>query len=105
MAPPKSAQEARSVDSRPTVAELHGDNHYAQLAKKNWLKASGPSRFNPELLKSGVWDPLEKEGFQFRSLLILENLLFLEKYVSDMRYGTLLTDSQLPMAQLYGGFL
>ncbi|KAH0542174.1 hypothetical protein FGG08_003395 [Glutinoglossum americanum] len=85
MALRKSAQEARPADSRPTVAELQGDNHYAQLAKKNWLKASGPSRFNPELLKSGVWDLLEKENFQFRSLLILENLRFLEKYVPEIR--------------------
>ncbi|KAI9786178.1 MAG: hypothetical protein M1839_007588 [Geoglossum umbratile] len=81
MTPRKFAQEVRPADSRPTVADLQGDNHYAQLAKENWLKDSGPSRFSPELLKKGVWDVLEKENFQFRSLLILENLQFLENYL------------------------
>ncbi|KAH0565657.1 hypothetical protein GP486_000947 [Trichoglossum hirsutum] len=81
MAPRKSVKEVGPADSRPTVAELQGDNHYAQLAKKNWLNTPGPSRFNPELLKSGVWEPLENENFQFRSLLILENLRLLENYL------------------------
>jgi intron-binding protein aquarius len=85
MAPRKFAQEVHPVDSRPTVAELQGDNHFAQLAKNYWLKDSGSSRFNAELLKSSVWDVLEKENFQFRSLLILENLQFLEKYASELR--------------------
>jgi hypothetical protein len=85
MTPRKFAQEVRPADSRPTVAELQGDNHYAQLARENWLKDSGPSRFSPELLKKGVWDVLEKENFQFRSLLILENLQFLEKYASYLQ--------------------
>ena len=98
MATRKFFQDARPVDSRPTIAELQGDNYFAQLAKKNWLKDSGPSRFNPELLKSSVWDILEKDNFQFRSLLVLENLRFLEKYASYLDHRPV-TDL---LAAIYG---
>jgi len=67
-------------ETRPTVADLHGGNLFAQAAKKYWLTEK-PSGFKPEALKSEFYDPLEKDGFRFRSLLILENLQFLEKFV------------------------
>ncbi|KAG0634185.1 P-loop containing nucleoside triphosphate hydrolase protein [Tuber brumale] len=65
-------------EARPTVADLHGDNLFAQAAKKYWLTEK-PVRFKSEALKTEFYDPLEKDGFRFRSLLILENLQFLEK--------------------------
>ncbi|KAL7273966.1 hypothetical protein RUND412_003147 [Rhizina undulata] len=67
-------------DGRPTVADLHGDNPFAQAAKQHWLREK-PAKFRPEMLKSEFYDPLEKEGFRFRSLLILENLQFLERFL------------------------
>jgi intron-binding protein aquarius len=70
-------------DGRPTVADLQGENAFAQLAKKHWLKTSkrpAKVRVIPDVLKSEIWDVLEQEDFAFKSLLILENLQVLEKY-------------------------
>ena len=67
-------------EGRPTVADLHGDNPFAQAAKKYWL-GEKPAKFKPEILKTEFYDALERDGFRFRSLLILENLQFLEKFV------------------------
>lgn len=71
-------QAAGFDEGRPTVADLHGGNPFAQAAKQHWLRDK-PSKFKSELLKTEFYDVLEKEGFRFRSLLILENLQFLEK--------------------------
>ena len=76
------AKEARAVDDgRPTVADLRGDNHFATFAKTHWLKGSGKSQLRQEQLKTELWDVLEREGFSLKSLLILENLQILEKYI------------------------
>jgi intron-binding protein aquarius len=85
MAPKSRAKEDSSRemdDGRPTVAALDGENPFAQLAK-TWLKSSKKPtkvKVKPDLLKSDIWDVLEKEGFEFKSLLMLENLQILEKY-------------------------
>jgi hypothetical protein len=73
-------QAAGFDEGRPTVADLYGDNPFAQAAKQHWLKEK-PSKFRPDALKTEFYDVLEKDGFRFRSLLILENLQFLEKSV------------------------
>lgn len=75
-------QAAGFDEGRPTVADLHGDNPFAQAAKQHWLRDK-PSKFKSELLKTEFYDVLEKEEFRFRSLLILENLQFLEKFVAQ----------------------
>lgn len=68
-------------ESRPTLADLHGDNHFVQVAKENWLDATTtrPAKLRYDVLNREVWEPLEKEQFRYRSLLILENLQILEK--------------------------
>ena len=68
-------------EHRPTVADLDGDNHWALLARKHWLKGSKSKKVKPEVIKSELWDALEAESFDFRSLLLLENLHLLEKYL------------------------
>ncbi|KAI9732229.1 MAG: hypothetical protein M1818_007548 [Claussenomyces sp. TS43310] len=71
-------------DGRPTVADLQGDSPFAQLAKQHWLKTTKRStkvKVKPDLLKREVWDVLEKDGFSFRTLLILESLQILESYL------------------------
>ena len=81
-------------DGRPTVADLHGESAFAQLAKTHWLKASKKPtnvKVKPDLLKSEIWDVLEKEDFAFKSLLTLENLQILE------RYGTSSLSDKLPL--------
>lgn len=84
-------QAAGFDEGRPTVADLHGDNPFAQAAKQHWLREK-PSKFKSELLKTVFYDVLEQEEFKFKSLLILENLQFLEKFVAHcLSYRWLLT--------------
>lgn len=69
---------------RPTVADLQGDGHFAILAKQHWLKTSKKAakvKVKPEIVKKEIWDVLEREDFSYKSLLILENLQFLERSV------------------------
>ncbi len=75
------ATDALSREARPTVAELHGENHFAQVARKNWLTAKKAPRVRPEVLKKELWDELENVDFAYSSLLILENLQLLERYL------------------------
>lgn len=51
------------------------------LAKSQWLQSTKPTKAKAEFIKTQIWDVLEAEGFAIRSLLILENLHILEKYV------------------------
>ena len=75
----------REVDEgRPTVADLQGETPFAQLAKDHWLKPSKKGakvKVKPDVLKKEIWDVLQQENFAFKSLLVLENLQILEKYV------------------------
>jgi intron-binding protein aquarius len=75
------ATDAPSVHARPTVADLHGENHFAQVARKNWLAAKKTPKVRPEVVKKDLWDELETSGFSYSSLLILENLQLLERYL------------------------
>ncbi len=67
---------------QPGVGDLGDDNHWAQLAKKHWPKAAKSKKTKPDVIKKEIWDALEQEAFHFRSLLMLENLQLLEKYMS-----------------------
>ena len=70
-----------NLASRPTVDDLTGDNHYALLARKHWLGKSKPSKVQTSVVKEELWDYVEKEGFAFGSLLLLEQLQLLERYL------------------------
>ena len=65
---------------RPTVADLHGENHFAQIARKNWL-TKRVFKVRAEVVKQELWDELEAVDFAYSSLLVLENLQLLEKYL------------------------
>ncbi|KAI9793042.1 MAG: hypothetical protein M1816_000940 [Peltula sp. TS41687] len=80
---PSSLQTGFPDESRPTVAELHGDNHFVQVARENWLDtiSKRPAKLRQDVLKTDLWEPLEKELFRYRSMLILENLQILESYL------------------------
>jgi intron-binding protein aquarius len=69
---------SNTEDGRPTIKELHGDGPFTKAAQRWWLREK-PAKFNPEILKTEFYDPLEHGKFGFKSLLILENLQFLEK--------------------------
>jgi intron-binding protein aquarius len=75
-----SAIEGLTLQPRPTVADLHGENHFAKVARKHWLKDKASS-VRPEVVKQELWDKLEEIGFAYPSLIILENLQLLERYL------------------------
>lgn len=80
----QSNPKPKSTDGRPTPAEVEEEEHqFVQLARKHWLK-SGKKPANPkvknDILKQNIWDVLEREGFQYKSLLLLERLQTLERY-------------------------
>ena len=67
--------------------ELDGESYWTQLAEKEWLRKSTKARkVRQEVVKTEIWDVLEKEDFGFRSLHLLENLQLLEKYVCLVIY-------------------
>lgn len=65
---------------QPGVGDFESDNHWVQLAKKHWPRATKSKKIKSEVIKKEIWDVLEQEAFHFRSLLMLENLQLLEKY-------------------------
>lgn len=80
----KPATRAETTEGRPTPAEVEEEEHpFVQVARKHWLKpgkkAAKPKVKN-DVLKQSIWDQLEREGFQYKSLLLLESLQTLEKY-------------------------
>lgn len=70
-----------TLHARPTVADLHGKSHFAQLAQNCWLNPSKPAKIKQNVIKEELWDALEKTDFAFGPLLVLENLQLLEKYL------------------------
>ncbi|KAJ5580048.1 uncharacterized protein N7459_006033 [Penicillium hispanicum] len=71
---------AQSLESRPTVVDFREDSPWVKLAKAHWLNTT-VRKAKPDVIKQQLWDPLEAEGFSSRSLLILENLNVLEKFL------------------------
>ncbi|KAI4255636.1 MAG: hypothetical protein LQ352_002481 [Teloschistes flavicans] len=53
-------------DGRPNLADLEGDNEWTQLARKHWLGSAKSKRVKNDVVKIGIWDNLEKEGFHFQ---------------------------------------
>ncbi|EON65364.1 hypothetical protein W97_04602 [Coniosporium apollinis CBS 100218] len=77
-----SQTELPTIQGRPTVADLSGENHYAQIARKHWLSSTRKgTKVLQNVVKAELWDHLEQEDFAFGSLLVLENLQLLEKYL------------------------
>lgn len=76
-----AANDSALVHARPTVADLHGENHFAQVARKNWLAAKKTPKVRPEVVKKELWDELDNVDFAYSSLLVLENLQLLERYL------------------------
>lgn len=76
-----AAPQALDPAARPTVADLQGDSHFAQVARKNWLAASKTPKARPDVIKKDLWDELEKVDFAYSALLVLENLQALERYL------------------------
>jgi hypothetical protein len=78
-----SQADLSSLTSRPTVDDIHGDNPYAEAARKYWLKSTKTTKVLPKVIKEELWDKLDNDGFPYGSLLILETLQILERYVAS----------------------
>ncbi|KAL8774528.1 MAG: hypothetical protein Q9209_000901 [Squamulea sp. 1 TL-2023] len=76
-----STKSFTASDSRPELEDLEGENHWTQLARKHFNKPVETTKVKPDVIKKEIWDVLENEGFQFRSLLMLESLQLLENYL------------------------
>jgi intron-binding protein aquarius len=83
---PNPSHRSKLENARPTPAEVEEQEHpFVQLARKSWLKSgkkNGLAKVKSDVLKQGLWDVLEREGFQYKSLRLLESLQTLERYVS-----------------------
>lgn len=111
---PKAKKETAD-EEHPTPAEVEEEEHqFVQLARKHWLKAGKKAKqpkVKNDVLKQGIWDVLDREGFQYKSLRLLESLQTLERYVPkfDMVSIPIINANpvlkQLFMAWLYRGSL
>ena len=72
-------REAAGQSGRPTVEDLTGDSHLAQLARANWL-TNTPPKVLPDTVES-IWTHLTSENLSYFSLLLLEQLQALERYL------------------------
>ena len=62
--------------------ESQAEIYWRELAEQNWSKPTNKARkVRTELVKKEIWDVLEKENFEPRSLSTLENLQLLERYL------------------------
>lgn len=89
-------------DSRPALEDPQGENQWTQLARKHWIKPTKTRKVKSDVIEQEIWIVLEREGFEFRSLLILEGLQLLEKS-EILRFLARITSdmNQLSLAWLY----
>ncbi|KAM3502169.1 hypothetical protein MY10362_005039 [Beauveria mimosiformis] len=72
---------------RPTPAEVEEEEHqFVQVARAHWLKTTNKKtkvKVKNDVLKQSIWEALERDGFQHKSLLLLESLQTLESYTEE----------------------
>jgi hypothetical protein len=92
------------VEAVPNVPEAEeGAGGFAQLAKQHWLKPSKKVtkvKVKPDILKSEIWDVLERDDFKFSDLLSLENLQILERQCLVLYWFITTTNSDLATSGL-----
>ncbi|KAM3563847.1 hypothetical protein ARSEF4850_002146 [Beauveria asiatica] len=70
---------------RPTPAEVEEEEHqFVQVARAHWLKTAKKKtkvKVKNDVLKQSIWEVLARDGFQHKSLLLLESLQTLESYL------------------------
>lgn len=57
------------------------DGLFSKVAQENWLQPRKAAIVKDDVLKTELWDPLEKGGFSIKSLAALESLQTLENYL------------------------
>lgn len=78
------AQQKKHDAARAPAADLDDESDFARLAKQHWLKPNRRAakvKVKETVLKRDIWDVLEKDGFQYKALLVLEGLQVLESYL------------------------
>lgn len=83
----------RQQDSRSEFDHPDDTTKWTLLAEKYWLRHTKSSKVNAQAVKSEIWDVLQSNGFQYRSLLNLENLQLLEKLISERIFKSRCADS------------
>lgn len=86
-AAPSTRSKTKGTGDRPTVADIEGESTFAQLAKKTWLKPTKRTtkvKVKNDVLKQEIWDVLERDGFPYKSILTLESLQTLERFVCPL---------------------
>lgn len=91
-----SRPTASSAKATATADDGEAQGEFATLARQHWLKPKTTKRtakvkVKNDVLKSEIWDTLEKENFPLKSLLALESLQTLERYgrtAGDMTSGS-----------------
>lgn len=91
MAPPRSSAKRRAVQQQQEQDDVQdaandGGGYFSELAKKHWLNKNNMNtsrtKVKQDVIKKDIWDILEKDSFSSSSLLSLESLQLLEKYVA-----------------------
>ncbi|PNP50273.1 hypothetical protein THARTR1_08981 [Trichoderma harzianum] len=67
--PPKD-----TTDGRPTPAEVEEQEH-------RFVQKTAKVKVKNDVIKQGIWDLLEQDGFSYKLLLLLESLQTLESYL------------------------
>lgn len=85
--PPAKRLKSSNDTSRPALSrsDTETDGEFASVARQHWLKITKRAskvKVKNDVLKREIWDALEKDGFQFKSLVALEGLQTLERYVA-----------------------
>jgi len=86
MAPAPNTDTSLAEDGRLDAVDSYGVDHWTRVANEHWLKTSKSKKIKKDVIKSEIWDILEKENFQFRSLVVLENLQILESYAYRVKF-------------------
>lgn len=69
------------IKAEPGNEDVIEEDYWVQLAQKHWAEpTSKPRKVKGEVVKKEIWDVLDSEAFDFRSLVRLEGLQLLEKY-------------------------
>lgn len=103
-APSRSQGTSAQLASSDNVREDEGEGEFAALAKQHWLKKSKRTtkvKVKNDVLKREIWDTIEKDGFQFKSLLALEGLQTLERSVNMQSELCLVSPPQLTFLSSY----
>lgn len=64
-----------------TLEDSERFDDWNSLALRHWSKSTRAKKVDPEVIRNEIWDVLQSNNFDFRSLLALDNLQLLEKYI------------------------